>query len=77
MTLDQFRNVAVVGPQVRYGSNTEVEPVEADFRFIPQSRHPAGALGCLLSAKHGPMQCSKSDCYSIISSARASTSAAQ
>jgi hypothetical protein len=32
------------------GSNSEVELAEADFRFTPQSRHPAGGLECLKSA---------------------------
>jgi hypothetical protein len=28
------------------GPNPEVELADADFRFTPQSRHPAGGLGC-------------------------------
>jgi hypothetical protein len=32
-------------------SNSEVELADADFRFTPQSRHPAGGLECPKSAK--------------------------
>jgi len=38
------------------GSNSEVELADADFRFTPQSRHPAGGLACPKSAKSGPEQ---------------------
>jgi hypothetical protein len=40
----------VAGPDVRNGSNSEVELADADFRFTPESRHPAGGLGCPFSA---------------------------
>jgi hypothetical protein len=43
-----------------------------DVRFTPKSRHRLSALECLLSAKSGLLHCSKRDCYSISSSARAS-----
>jgi hypothetical protein len=36
---------------VRVGSNSEVELADADFRFAPDSGHPAGGLGCPLSAR--------------------------
>jgi len=29
-------------------SNSEVELADAGFRFTPESRHPAGGLGCSL-----------------------------
>ena len=32
------------------GSNSEVELADADFRFTPRTRHPAGGLGCPFSA---------------------------
>jgi hypothetical protein len=32
--------------QSSYGSKTEVELANADFRFTSQSRHPAGGLAC-------------------------------
>jgi hypothetical protein len=38
---------------VREGSNSEVELADADFRFTPESRHPAGRLGCPFSARFG------------------------
>src|SRR5215211_4485111 len=31
---------------VRSGSKPEVELADVDFRFTPQSRHPAGGLAC-------------------------------
>src|SRR5258705_7890383 len=33
-------------PNVRIGSNSEVELADADFRFTPKIRHPAVGLGC-------------------------------
>jgi hypothetical protein len=34
----------------RYGSNSEVELVDADFCFTPESGRPADGLGCPSSA---------------------------
>jgi hypothetical protein len=31
---------------VSFGSNSEVELADADFRFTPESRHPAVGLEC-------------------------------
>jgi hypothetical protein len=36
----------VTSPNVSYGSNSEVELADADFRFTPESRHPAVRLEC-------------------------------
>src|SRR5260370_1330021 len=52
---------------VSYGSNSEVELADADFRFTPESRHPAVGLGCPFRAIRG------SRAHSITSSPRAST----
>src|SRR5258707_3417920 len=35
------------------GSNSEVELADADFRFTPESRHPAVGLGCPFRANSG------------------------
>ena len=40
----------MIRPNVAFGSNPEVELADADFRFTPQSRHPAVGLGCPFSA---------------------------
>ena len=58
---------------VRFGSNSEVELADVDFRFTPQSRHPAGGLGCRLRAMNGLMRRSKRHLYSITLSARPSS----
>jgi hypothetical protein len=52
-----------------FGSNSEVELADADFRFTPESGHPVGGLGCPLCAMNGR----KARPYSIISSARPSS----
>ena len=39
--------------EVRVGSNSEVELADADFRFTPESRHPAVGLGCPFRARTG------------------------
>jgi hypothetical protein len=44
---------------VACGSNSEVELAGADFRFTPESRHPAGGLGCPFCAISRLMQRSK------------------
>lgn len=41
------------GPNVRCGSDSEVELADADFRFTLQSRHLAGELGCPFRARIG------------------------
>jgi hypothetical protein len=46
--------VFVKWQDVRFGSNSEVELVDADFRSAPDSGHPAGGLGCPSSAKGRP-----------------------
>jgi hypothetical protein len=38
---------------VRSGSNPEVELADADFRFAPDSRHPAVGLACPFGANNG------------------------
>src|SRR5260370_41652626 len=43
----------LIRPDVSNGSNSEVELADADFRFTPQSRHPAGGQGCPFSANSG------------------------
>jgi hypothetical protein len=62
-----------IRPEDRYGSNSEVELADADFRFTPQSRHPAAGLACPKSATCRLMHRSELHLYSITSSARAST----
>jgi hypothetical protein len=37
----------------QHRSNSEVELADADFRFTPESRHPAVGLGCPFRAKSG------------------------
>src|SRR5258706_5067927 len=49
-----------VGVFTQPGSNSEVELADADFRFTPQSRHPAGGLGCPFSAMCGRLRVGKS-----------------
>jgi hypothetical protein len=41
----------------RFGSLADLPPLKSDFRFTPQSRHPAGDLACPLSAKRGSGGC--------------------
>jgi hypothetical protein len=53
----------------RSGSNSEVELADADFRFTPESRHPAAGLECPFRATSGLMRRSKQRHYSITSSA--------
>ena|SRR5258705_135497 len=48
------------GPMSELGSNSEVELADADFRFTPESRHPAVGLGCPFRAKKRLMRRSKS-----------------
>jgi hypothetical protein len=38
------------GTDFRFGSKTEVDLADVDFRFTPQSRHPAVGLACPFSA---------------------------
>src|ERR1700730_19428420 len=38
----------------RYGSNSEVAPLERHFRFAPVNGHRQAALACPKSAKAGP-----------------------
>ena len=44
---------------VRFGSKADMEASPRDVRFTPKSRHWLSASGCLLCAKSGHMQCSK------------------
>src|SRR5260221_1742869 len=43
---------------VAVGSNSEVELADADFRFTPESRHPAVRLGCPFRATTRPARAS-------------------
>src|SRR6266436_3386947 len=54
------------------GSNSEVELADADFRFTPESRHPAVGLGCPFRARKRLMHRNNYKLYSITWSARAS-----
>src|SRR5258706_15995324 len=55
---------------VRFGSNSEVELADADFRFTPESRHPAVGLGCPFRATNGLMRRSKRHLQSPILTAQ-------
>ncbi len=49
---------------VSVGSNSEVELADADFRFTPESRHPAVGLGCPFRAKRRLMHRNEQPHYS-------------
>jgi hypothetical protein len=55
--------VPLWGPHVSVGSNSEVELADADFRFTPESRHPAGGLGCPFRAMCGRLDAGQTCAY--------------